>query len=154
MRKRTQGREYALQMLYQHEMNPENLDEAIALFWQQNPPSSEESRLFAEKLFRLTCEHLKKIDGEISRVAQNWQLNRMAVIDRNILRFGACELLFIGDIPPKVTINEAVNIAKKYSQEDSGKFVNGILDKIAHCERKNLDCVKDASESNPAAPNA
>lgn len=148
MRKRTQAREYALQMLYQQELNPEAIDGAIAFFWEQSPPASEESRLFAEKLFRETCENVEKIDAEISRVAQNWQLSRMAVIDRNILRFAAYELLFLDDIPPKVTINEAVNIAKKYSQEDSGKFVNGILDKIAHMGRKQLGQEKNAEEPN------
>mgnify|MGYP000886989171 CR=1 FL=1 len=154
MRKRTQGREYALQMLYQHELNPEAVDKTITSFWEQNPPASEESRLFAEKLFKATCGQIEKIDAEISRVAQNWQLNRMAVIDRNILRFATYELLFITDIPPKVTINEAVNIAKKYSQEDSGKFVNGILDKIAHLGRKNLGQTKNAAESDPETRDA
>ena len=69
------------------------------------------------------------------KATENWDLNRMAVIDRCILRFAAYELLYMDDIPPKVSINEAVNIAKKFSQEDSGKFVNGVLDKINHTEK-------------------
>jgi N utilization substance protein B len=137
MRKRTQAREYALQFLYQYEMNPpDSLDSAIGDFWTQNPPSSQESRLYAEVLIRGALENLSRLDEVISKVAQNWQLGRMAVIDRNILRFAAYELLFMEEIPPKVAINEAVNLAKKFSQEDSGKFVNGILDKITHTEKR------------------
>jgi N utilization substance protein B len=137
MRKRTQAREYALQFLYQYEMNPpDSLDSAVEDFWAQNPPSSQESRAYAEVLIRGALQNLSRLDEVISKVAQNWQLGRMAVIDRNILRFAAYELLFMEEIPPKVAINEAVNLAKKFSQEDSGKFVNGILDKITHTEKR------------------
>jgi N utilization substance protein B len=136
MRKRTQAREYALQILYQCEVNPDALEQTIASFWIQNQPASSESRVYAENLVRGTMQNLIHIDEVISRVARNWQLSRMAIIDRNILRYATYELLFMDDIPPKVAINEAVNIAKKYSQEDSGKFVNGILDKITHTEKK------------------
>jgi transcription antitermination factor NusB len=76
------------------------------------------------------------IDKVISDYATNWELKRMAVTDRNILRFATYELLFMKDIPPKVSINEAIDIAKKYGDRDSGKFVNGILDKINKTERK------------------
>ena len=78
--------------------------------------------------------HLEAIDAKISQYATNWQLKRMAVIDRNILRLGTYELLYADDIPPKVTINEAVELAKKYGDLESGKFVNGILDKIHKTE--------------------
>jgi len=139
VRKRTQAREYALQILYQCELNPESPEEAIRSFWEQNQPGCPESRLYAEKLVLGTLTHKDQIDEVITRVARNWQLSRMAVIDRNILRFATYELLFVSDIPPKVAINEAVNIAKKFSQEDSGKFVNGILDKITHTEKKMAD---------------
>jgi len=81
-------------------------------------------------------EHLDEIDRKITQYAENWQMDRMAAVDRNILRFAVYELIFMDDIPPKVSINEAVNIAKKYSQEESGKFVNGVLDKIHHTEAK------------------
>lgn len=135
MRKRTQGREYALQILYQHEMNPDTIEEQLAGFWAANEELSEEIRQFTKALVLGTVAHQKEIDEVISRYAENWQLNRMAVLDRNILRFATYELLYLGDIPPKVTINEAVNIAKKFSQEESGKFVNGVLDKINHTEK-------------------
>ena len=135
MRKRTLGRECALQILYQHEMNPEPLEDVMASFWEQNEAMSGEVRTFAESLVYGTREHLAEIDQVIRRATENWELSRMAVIDRNILRFATYELLFVKEIPPKVSINEAVNIAKKFSQEESGKFVNGILDKICHSEK-------------------
>ena len=135
MRKRTQARECALQILYQHEINPEPLEESLASFWGENATLPEEVRSFADSLVRGTLEHLPEIDEVIARYTENWQLSRMAAIDRNILRFGVYELLYVEDIPPKVSINEAVNIAKKFSQEESGKFVNGVLDKINHTEK-------------------
>lgn len=137
MRKRTRAREFALQLLYQYEMNEEPLQEVIRRFWQENHESEEDVRNYAERLVTGTVEHLVVLDETIVRYAENWLLNRMAVIDRNILRFAAYELLYMADeIPPKVAINEAVNIAKKFSQEEAGKFVNGILDKINHTEPK------------------
>ncbi len=135
IRKRTQARECALQILYQHEMNPEPLEEILTSFWSENSGLPEEIRQFAETLVRGTEEHLADIDAVIVRYTENWQLSRMAAIDRNILRFSVYELLYLEDIPPKVSINEAVNIAKKFSQEESGKFVNGVLDKINHTEK-------------------
>ncbi len=132
MRKRTQARECALQILYQFEMNPGELEQVIADYWAQNPDFEEEVREFANRLARGTSENRKEIDSIIQKAADNWELERMAVVDRNIMRFAVFELIFCEDIPPKVTINEAVNIAKKFSQEESGKFVNGVLDKINH----------------------
>ena len=134
MRKRTHARECALQILYQCEVNPGPPEEIIAAYWQQNSHLNTEIREFSRALVEGTLKHLKRIDEVIARYAENWQLNRMAVIDRNILRFATYELLYLDDIPPKVTINEAVDIAKKFSQEESGKFVNGVLDKISHTE--------------------
>ena len=135
MRKRTQGREYTLQLLYQFEINPQELDSLLISFWTEHAEVSSEIRNFAEDLVKGTVQHLEELDKVIERYTENWHLNRMAAIDRNILRFATYELLFLSDIPPKVTINEAVNIAKKYSKEDSGKFVNGVLDKINHTEK-------------------
>jgi transcription antitermination factor NusB len=135
MRKRTQAREAALQILYQYEMNPGPVRELMDNYWNNNEPVQDEVRLFAEKIVAGTIAQLKELDEVITRAAQNWHLERMAVIDRNILRFAAYELLYMDDVPPKVTINEAVNIAKRFSQEESGKFVNGILDHINHKEQ-------------------
>ena len=156
MRKRTQARECALQILYQYEINPAPVQEVIKNFWDQTAPSAsgkksslpaEEICQFAESLVHGTIQHLEEIDRVIEKATENWQLNRMAAIDRNILRFAVYELLFVADIPPKVTINEAVNIAKKFSQEDSGKFVNGVLDKINHTEK-----ARDTSSGSPHGP--
>lgn len=135
MRKRTQSRECALQILYQLEMNPVPLEELIQSFWEENPESSEDIRRFAEMLVRGSLERREEIDAIVLKATENWQLDRMAVIDRSILRFATYELLYVEDIPRKVTINEAVDLAKKFSQEESGKFVNGVLDKINHTEK-------------------
>ena len=135
IRKRTQAREYALQILYQLEMNPQPAEELLALFWREHSHANDEIREYTERLVRGTIEHLREIDEVLGRYTENWQIDRMAAIDRNIMRFATYELLFLADIPPKVTINEAVNIAKKFSQEESGKFVNGVLDKINHTEK-------------------
>jgi transcription antitermination factor NusB len=135
-RKRTQARECALQILYQYEMNPEPMPEILRKFWsQQDETFSEEIRSFAEKLALGTVEYQAEIDKVLERHADNWELARMAMIDRNIMRFATYELLYLADVPPKVTLNEAVNLAKKFSQEESGKFVNGVLDKINHTEK-------------------
>ena len=149
MRKRTQARECALKILYQLDMVDQPLDQVLPPFWESNP-SAPDVREFTEKLVRGTRDHLKEIDQKIIQYTENWQLNRMAVVDRNILRFAVYELLFIDEIPPKVTINEAVNIAKKYSQDEAGKFVNGILDKINHTEVKKIDT---GAEKNRAKTN-
>lgn len=138
MRKRTQARECALQILYQMDVAQYSLDQVLPSFWEFHPVG-EDVRQFAEEIVRGTHQHLEEIDKKIAQYTENWQLNRMAVVDRNILRFATYELLFIDEIPPKVTINEAVNIAKKYSQDEAGKFVNGILDKINHTEVKKPD---------------
>lgn len=133
MRKRTQARESALQILYQRDISPEPAETLIGAFWETNPVPPE-VRQYAEQLVRGTLLHLDEIDAVISKYAEHWEIPRMAVVDRNILRFATYELLYVEEVPPKVVINEAVNIAKKFSQEESGKFVNGILDKINHTE--------------------
>ena len=151
---RREAREKAVQFLFQYDLNrPDNLEEALNTFWDSQrasviaedkadarwgeklelpPPTTEEiaERLFAEPLIRGTLEKVKDLDARIVQYAKNWELHRMAVVDRNILRLAIYEMLFRDDIPPVVSINEAVDIAKKFSTEDSGKFVNGILDKV------------------------
>jgi N utilization substance protein B len=154
MGKRREARERAVQFLFQHDLNPpENLEAALNHFWDSQraaaiaeekgvanwgqpielpPPSADEAavRLFAEPLIRGALEHRDEADGIIKKHAQNWDLHRMAAVDRNILRLAIYEMLYRDDIPPVVSINEAVDIAKKFSTQDSGKFVNGILDKV------------------------
>ncbi len=137
MRKRTLAREHSLKLLYQ--INMSGLEEAPSVrssYWEGLPtPAEDEVIQFAERLVNGTIEQLGFIDGIISKYAENWNLARMAVIDRNVLRAATYELLFLADeIPPKVVINESVNLAKKFSTEESGRFVNGVLDKINHTE--------------------
>ena len=134
MRKRTKARELALQMLYELEIRKEPLKSFLDEFWKM-PFKERESvekqvKDFANSLVEGTIEHISEIDKLISSYAQNWQLKRMAVIDKNIIRMGAFELLFLEGIPPKVSLNEAVELAKKYGDTESSKFVNGILDRV------------------------
>ena len=151
---RREARERALQFLFQFDLNPaEDLEAALTLFWEGRqlqdmserdrrrvleeglslpPPSAAEAstRLFAEPLIRGVLRERDAIDEKIRQTVQNWELHRIAAVDRNILRLALFEMLHRSDIPPVVSINEAVDIAKKFSTEDSGKFVNGILDRI------------------------
>lgn len=139
MRKRTKAREYALKMLYAIDITKERPDKCIETFWQNQKEKEKEIVEFANILVLGVRSNIAAIDKVISSYATNWQLNRMAVIDRNVLRFATYELLFMADIPPKVSINEAIEIAKRYGDKDSGKFVNGILDKINKTEGKKIE---------------
>ena len=132
MRKRTRSREFALQVLYQADITKESAEVSLHKFWQAHLDEEVESEIksFTEQLVKGTTEHSDEIDKKISQYATNWQLKRMAVVDRNVLRMSCFELVFCDDIPPKVSINEAVELAKKYSGLEAGKFVNAILDKI------------------------
>ena len=154
MGKRREARERAVQFLFQHDLNPpEDLDEALDQFWESQraaaiagekgkatwgekpqlpPPGPDELavRLFAEPLIRGALEHRTEADERIRKYCRNWDLPRIAAVDRNILRLAIYEMLHRDDIPPVVSINEAVDIAKKFSTQDSGKFVNGILDSV------------------------
>ena len=154
MGSRRQARERAVQFLFQIDMNPEeDLESALEHFWMQQrpaviealegkstwgeprelpPPTVEDLAIqhFAEPLVRGVIENRDALDHELANLATNWDLHRMAVVDRNILRLAVFEMRHREDIPPVVSINEAVDIAKKFSTDDSGKFVNGILDKI------------------------
>ena len=130
MRKRTQSRECALKILYQAELTRREIHAAAENFWSGFESVDENIQVFTDRLTLGIEKNIEKIDSKISEHATNWQLKRMAVIDRNVLRIGVFELLHTTDIPPKVTINEAVELAKKYGDLESSKFVNGILDKI------------------------
>jgi len=132
MRKRTRAREFALQILYQMDMTHDPSDMSLGNFWSAHTEENIEAELkeFTDKLVKGVSDNLSEIDKKISQFATNWQLERMAVVDRNILRMGCFELEFCDDIPPKVSINEAVELAKKFSGLEAGKFVNAILDKV------------------------
>lgn len=130
MRKRTKAREDALKILYAIDITGDEPKKCIDTFWNDAEEKDTEVKTFANSLVLGAVNKMKTIDKVISDSATNWQLGRMAVIDRNILRLASYELLFAEDIPPKVTINEAIDIAKRYGDSESGKFVNGVLDKI------------------------
>lgn len=137
MGKRRRARELTLQFLYQYDTLKESspispsFEEVIDLFWTTKEVSlGDEVRGFASSLIVGVCENMNGIDRVINRYSQHWRLSRMSKIDRNILRMAIYELAYLMTIPPPVTINEAVELAKKYGTEESGAFVNGILDRI------------------------
>ena len=132
MRKRSLAREFALQLLYQIDITRDECETCLINFWQSHIQEdvAEDIREFTGQLVKGVMQNIGSIDSKISKYATNWQLQRMAVVDRNILRMSCFELTFCQDIPPKVSINEAVELAKKYSGIEAGKFVNAILDKI------------------------
>lgn len=127
---RRRAREYVLKLLFQFEFTGSRVDRFNPRDFWPGEKDDEGLRLFAGEIFTGTLEHLQEIDGAIQSAAQNWDLRRMAAVDRNILRFAAFEILYRRDIPPAVTINESLEVAKKYSSEDAASFINGILDRI------------------------
>lgn len=138
MRKRSKARECALKILYAMDITKEDAKFCIDNFWDNHEDKDDEVKEFADTLVLGVEKNKELIDKTISSYAANWELKRMAVIDRNIMRFATFELLFMEDVPPKVSINEAIDIAKKYGDKDSGKFVNGILDKISKAGGKKI----------------
>ena len=151
MKKRSRGRELALQFLYQVDLRGEEiLDEQDDYL--RSEESDREARVFAKRLIAGTREHLDSLNETIQSVAQNWDIGRMAVVDRNVLRLATYELLHCDDIPPKVAINEAIELGKRYSTQNSGAFINGILDKIkSRFADGKPDAVKDAPAEAPEA---
>jgi transcription antitermination protein NusB len=129
--KRRKSREYALQILFQVDFTEKQIGgKDFEEFWSDKKDRSDVKE-FTEDLVRGTLTKLDEIDKMIEMVADNWLLKRMAAVDRNILRFAAYEILYRKDIPSAVTINEALEIAKKYSSLDAASFLNGILDRLA-----------------------
>jgi N utilization substance protein B len=128
--RRTKARERALQALYQIDVAAEGIEEALSRFWRSFEPVEREVMDLAEGLVRGVATHRRAIDETIERVSTNWRLDRMAKVDRNVLRLAVFELIET-DVPVKVAINEAIELGKKYGSESSGAFVNGVLDKVA-----------------------
>jgi N utilization substance protein B len=152
MGKRRDGREAAIQFLYQLDANDTPLGQALSAFWtlRAGPDGKSETpvktRTFAEDLIRGVTDHKPAIDEKIKSFARNFELHRIAGVDRNILRLGIYELLHSADVPPVVIINECIEIAKRFGGEESGRFVNGILDSL----RKELP----RAPRGPAKPRA
>lgn len=149
--KRREAREYALQFLYRIDFitvsaanrnssktkDIHNIKDSLEVFWSDTGEKDSDIKTFSEDIILGTIKNLKEIDLIIQKIVEKWEISRMASIDRNILRFAVYELLFRKDIPCAVTINEAIEIAKKYSTAESASFINGILDKIAkeYCKK-------------------
>lgn len=134
--KRRLIREKVLQILFASEMNPSSRELVTEELFEEIKETA--NREFALNLINLVLSHQKEADDLIKKKVSNWDFNRIALIDRILLRMGICELLYIADIPPKVTINESIEIAKEFSTSGSGKFINGILDAImADMKREN-----------------
>jgi N utilization substance protein B len=147
MGSRRRSREIALQTLYALELGRRSLDEALQDMRERvGEPSGDGDDLadmvrgggevqdFAEKLVRGVMTHREAIDALVGHCSTNWKIARMAAVDRNLLRLATYELLHLEDIPTKVTLNEAIEIAKRYGTADSSAFINGILDRIASQE--------------------
>ncbi len=132
---RRDAREAAVQYLYQRELQVDESDALLTDFYRLRGLSPS-ARKFCESLLKGWMEHRAEIDDVIREHARNYEFARLSAVDRNVLRIACQELLFCGDIPPAVAINEAIEIAKKFSTEESGKFVNGVLDNIRKARRK------------------
>ena len=156
MATRRQGREWALQMLFQSDLNPGlDIDMAIPKFWRQqwtcqmeeaedkDEVKAEDSakkpedrvapqkiRIFTETLVRGVLGHLPELDAKVQSYTQNWPLHRMGSVERNVLRLAFYEMIYCTDVPPAVVLNEAIDLAKYFSNADAGRFVNGVLDKL------------------------
>jgi N utilization substance protein B len=138
--KRRIVREKVLQILYAYEMNNENL---LALTKSVlGDVQEEQDRKYGEDLVNRVLIHKKGLDSKIEERVSNWEMGRIALIDKLLLRMAICELLHFPDIPPKVSINEAIEIAKEFSTAGSGKFINGILDAILSAEKKSGSLAK------------
>jgi N utilization substance protein B len=129
--KRTKARERAVQALYQIDVAATDLDEALSRFWKSFEPVEREVMDLAEALVRGVARSRREIDDAIEAVSTNWRIDRMARVDRNVLRLAVHELLHRPDVPVKVVLNEAIELGKKFGSESSGAFINGVLDKIA-----------------------
>jgi N utilization substance protein B len=134
MSSRHQARERALQILFQHDIHGKagvKLDE----FWKEYT-IADEAKVFAEQLVKGVLENKQELDALLGKYATNWKVSRMPIVDRNILRAGLYELLWMDDVPAKVTMDEAIELAKSFGDDEASKFVNGVLDKVLATESK------------------
>jgi N utilization substance protein B len=127
MTRRSRGREVALQLLFQRDQNPTVARAAIEQF-ARDRLTDPELVVFCLALYDGTVTNAEDIDKKLTTAAENWRLTRMAVVDRNVLRLGAYELLYTAETPPEVAFNEAIELARRYGSADSPAFINGVLD--------------------------
>ena len=128
---RRSGREAALQMLFQLEGSGVSADQAVALYWRTFEDADPEGKSYADTIVRGVADNLDAIDKKVAAASQNWRLERMSRVDRNLLRLGTWELMFRTDVPRAVILDEAVELAKSFGTDESSSFVNGVLDRIA-----------------------
>ena len=128
---RRSGREAALQMLFQLEGSGVSADQAVDLFWRTFEDADPEGKPYADSIVRGVADNLDAIDKKVAAASQNWRLERMSRVDRNLLRLGTWELMFRTDVPRAVILDEAVELAKSFGTDESSGFVNGVLDRIA-----------------------
>lgn len=128
---RRKSRELTLQMLFQLDMGKQDLDQVRGTFWSERKDLDEKVRGFSDDLFRVACERRDEIDQIIERNAEHWRMDRMAAVDRNLLRAGVAEFLGFPQTPRPVVINESLEIARRYSTPESVQFINGVLDSVA-----------------------
>lgn len=131
MGKRRKARECALQILFQLEFTGDELPLVLKDYWSRQAVPAE-TREYCEWLVRGICEHQAEVDRTIQQASKNWRLERMATVDRNILRLAVFEMLFEKNLAPSIIMDEAIEIAKKYSGQEAANFVNGILDGVHH----------------------
>ena len=149
MIRRSRAREVALQLLFQRDLNPGVPRETVERFARERLREDAELVPFAIALLDGAVAHLAEIDAKLSAAAENWRLARMTVVDRNVLRLGAYELLFAAETPAAVVLDEAIELARRYGSQDSSAFVNGVLDRIADsCGRKDEPKGKGAAAIN------
>ncbi len=128
---RRKSRELALQMLFQLDVGRQEPEQVRRTFWSERKDLNEKIRDFADDLFRVACERQEEIGQLIERNAEHWRMDRMAAVDRNLLRTGVAELLGFPKTPAPVVINEALEIARRFSTPESVQFINGVLDSVA-----------------------
>jgi transcription antitermination protein NusB len=129
--KRRKSRELAMQMLFQADIGKQNPDEVKKTFWQTRDDVEDDTRGFSEDLFRVAIAREEEIDALIQKHSANWKLSRMPAVDRNVLRMAIAEMLGFPGTPTPIVINEALEIARRYSAPESINFLNGVLDTIA-----------------------
>jgi len=135
--KRRKSREMALQMLFQSDMGKQNEDHVRKTFWAERSTVDQETRDFADDLFRVAQDRNREIDDLIQKHTEHWRMDRMPAVDRNLLRLGVAEFLGFPKTPRAIVINEALDIAHRYSSPESVQFINGVLDSVGkELERK------------------
>jgi N utilization substance protein B len=128
--KRRKSRELALQMLFQSDMGKQSEEQVRKTFWNERSNVDDSTRGFTDDLFRVACDRSKEIDDLIQKHVENWRMDRMSAVDRNLLRLGVAEFLGFPTTPRAIIINEALDIAHRYSSPESIQFINGVLDSV------------------------